>query len=146
MSLIDKKASKVLNSRRSPSNLAGTTITIVPHQRVGKGRGQRKKKNLKQIEDLDKVFKAKPLWSNDDVSQLAACTKLTKTQVYKWNWDMRKRFCPKLVKPPKLKKRSPIPSPRNYIAPIRSKVTLETIQEAQPLFPPIGKQEKKKKI
>lgn len=92
------------------------------------------------------MFKAKPIWSREDIANLAACTGLTRSQVYKWNWDMRKKFCPNLPKPQKVKKRSPKVSPREFVPPLRNRITLETIKEVEPLFPPISTERTKKKI
>ena len=40
---------------------------------------------------LEKVYRVKQKWTRDDLTKLASCTGLTRAQIYKWNWDMRKK-------------------------------------------------------
>ena len=40
---------------------------------------------------LEKAYKARNDWNRDDIINLAKFTGLTKSQIYKWNWDIRKR-------------------------------------------------------
>ena len=51
-----------------------------------------RKKSKKQIEVLESYFKEDEEWSLVLVEQLAKELNLEKDQVYKWNWDKRKRL------------------------------------------------------
>lgn len=51
-----------------------------------------RKKTKKQLEVLDSHFSLEDEWSLDLVEKLAAELNLEKDQVYKWNWDKRKRL------------------------------------------------------
>lgn len=51
----------------------------------------RKRKTKEQIKMLENEFIKNPHWSNDDVVRIAEYTKLEKSQVYKWNWDKKKK-------------------------------------------------------
>ena len=69
----------------------GAIIIPTQNPHLGKGKGVRKKKNCKQTETLATAFQSRQQWSKDDINKLSEMTGLTKSQVYKWNWDMRKR-------------------------------------------------------
>lgn len=51
-----------------------------------------RKKSKKQVEILEQHFKEDEEWSLSFVEQLANQLNLEKDQVYKWNWDKRKRL------------------------------------------------------
>uniref|UniRef100_A0A7S3N413 Homeobox domain-containing protein n=1 Tax=Euplotes harpa TaxID=151035 RepID=A0A7S3N413_9SPIT len=57
-----------------------------------------RKKNKKQIEILESHFTMDEEWSLQLVEQLASQLGLEKDQVYKWNWDKRKRLRKKAEK------------------------------------------------
>lgn len=57
-----------------------------------------RKKSKKQLEILESYFDPKKEWSLSLVEELAAKLELEKDQVYKWNWDKRKRMKKKLAK------------------------------------------------
>jgi len=41
---------------------------------------------------LEEEFSLNPHWSNDDVDKIAKKLKLSKSKVYKWNWDQKKKL------------------------------------------------------
>ena len=48
--------------------------------------------NAEQQQILMREFEANPNWSNNKIEHLAARLQLTRTKVYKWNWDHRNRM------------------------------------------------------
>ena len=48
--------------------------------------------NAEQQQILMREFIANPNWSNNKIEHLAARLQLTRTKVYKWNWDHRNRM------------------------------------------------------
>ena len=61
---------------------------------LGKRKRQqnRIRKSENQIQDLIVEFRINPEWSKDKVAELSYKTGLSESQVYKWNWDQRKKF------------------------------------------------------
>lgn len=61
---------------------------------LGKRRRQqnRIRKSETQIQDLIVEFRVNPEWSKEKVAELSERTGLSESQVYKWNWDQRKKF------------------------------------------------------
>lgn len=57
-----------------------------------------RKKTKKQIEVLESYFDVDEEWSLQLVEKLASDLNLEKDQVYKWNWDKRKRLRKKAEK------------------------------------------------
>lgn len=41
---------------------------------------------------LEVELENNPHWTNDDMSKIAKKTGLSKSQVYKWNWDQKKKL------------------------------------------------------
>lgn len=62
-----------------------------------------RKKSKKQLEILNSHFSMDKEWTLELVERLAADLDLEKDQVYKWNWDKRKRLRKKLEKEGKLR-------------------------------------------
>lgn len=61
---------------------------------VGKRKRQqnRIRKSELQIQELIQEFKFNPEWTKEKVNELSEKTGLSESQVYKWNWDQRKKF------------------------------------------------------
>lgn len=55
-------------------------------------KSKRKRKNKMQIKKLEDEFSKNPHWTNEDVDRISAELKLDKSQVYKWNWDQKKKL------------------------------------------------------
>lgn len=53
---------------------------------------RRFRKNNDQVKVLIQEFNENPYWSKEFVTDLASKTSLTESQVYKWNWDYRKKI------------------------------------------------------
>ena len=53
--------------------------------------GRRMRKNGDQVKVLQEYFKQNPTWSDALKRQIAADIGMTRHQVSKWNWDMRKK-------------------------------------------------------
>ena len=53
---------------------------------------KRKRKNKAQIKKLEEEFQKNPHWTNEDVDKISKDLKLDKSQVYKWNWDQKKKL------------------------------------------------------
>jgi hypothetical protein len=41
---------------------------------------------------LEQELEANPHWTNDDMVKIAKKSGLSKSQVYKWNWDQKKKL------------------------------------------------------
>ena len=52
---------------------------------------RRKRKNKEQVGVLTTAFFNNPNWKKDEVRRLAREVGLSMSQVYKWNWDMKKK-------------------------------------------------------
>jgi len=57
-----------------------------------KGKNKRKRKNKGQIKKLEEEFDKNPHWTNEDVDKISRDLKLDRSQVYKWNWDQKKKL------------------------------------------------------
>jgi hypothetical protein len=57
-----------------------------------KNSNKRKRKNKGQIKKLEEEFQKNPHWTNEDVDKISADLRLDKSQVYKWNWDQKKKL------------------------------------------------------
>lgn len=55
-------------------------------------KGKRRRKNKAQVKKLEEAFALNPHWTNEDVDKLSRDLKLDKAQVYKWNWDQKKKL------------------------------------------------------
>ena len=55
------------------------------------GKNKRKRKTKAQVKKLEDKFRDNPHWTNDDVERISRDIKLDKSQVYKWNWDQKKK-------------------------------------------------------
>mmetsp|Transcript_24927 Transcript_24927/g.27583 ORF Transcript_24927/g.27583 Transcript_24927/m.27583 type:complete len:170 (-) Transcript_24927:23-532(-) len=52
----------------------------------------KRRKSKGQVKMLEVELEANPHWTNDDMIKIAKKTGLTKSQVYKWNWDQKKKL------------------------------------------------------
>jgi uncharacterized protein (UPF0147 family) len=71
---------------------------------VGVNIRRHRKKSKKQLETLNSHFDLDKEWSLELVEKLASDMSLEKDQVYKWNWDKRKRLRKKMEREEKLAK------------------------------------------
>jgi hypothetical protein len=55
-------------------------------------KNKRKRKNKGQIKKLEEEFTKNPHWTNEDVERISRDLKLDRSQVYKWNWDQKKKL------------------------------------------------------
>lgn len=51
-----------------------------------------KRKTKNQVKMLEIELENNPHWTNEDMAVIAKKTGLSKSQVYKWNWDQRKKL------------------------------------------------------
>lgn len=63
-----------------------------PAKSLKKKKIQRRRKNREQLGILETAFRNNPHWEREDVERLAEVTKLSEAQVYKWNWDLKKKL------------------------------------------------------
>ena len=68
------------------------SIAMKSEELKGDKKSKRKRKNKGQIKKLEDEFNKNPHWSNDDVDKISRDLKLDKSQVYKWNWDQKKKL------------------------------------------------------
>ena len=54
--------------------------------------GNKRRKSKAQVKMLEIELANNPHWTNEDMVEIAKKTKLSKGQVYKWNWDQRKKL------------------------------------------------------
>lgn len=52
----------------------------------------KRRKTKAQVKMLEKELEDNPHWTNEDMVKIAKKTGLTKSQVYKWNWDQKKKL------------------------------------------------------
>lgn len=57
-----------------------------------KNKNKRKRKNKGQVKKLEEEFNKNPHWTNEDVDKISRDLKLDRSQVYKWNWDQKKKL------------------------------------------------------
>lgn len=69
----------------------GTKSSVNTEERK-KGKNKRKRKNKAQVKKLEEEFSKNPHWSNEDVDRISRELKLDRSQVYKWNWDQKKKL------------------------------------------------------
>eukprot|EP00343_Euplotes_focardii_P007070 CAMPEP_0205823116 /NCGR_PEP_ID=MMETSP0206-20130828/15097_1 /ASSEMBLY_ACC=CAM_ASM_000279 /TAXON_ID=36767 /ORGANISM="Euplotes focardii, Strain TN1" /LENGTH=141 /DNA_ID=CAMNT_0053119991 /DNA_START=503 /DNA_END=928 /DNA_ORIENTATION=+ len=78
------------NPRASFNPQVKTALQIEEEKKERKSK--RKRKNKGQIKKLEDEFAKNPHWSNDEVDRISGDLKLDKSQVYKWNWDQKKKL------------------------------------------------------
>jgi Homeodomain len=84
---------KVEDLNSEDSNEYASTLTYLDHNiNDVKTDKKRLRKRSEQVKILIEEFNQSPYWSKILVVQLAAKTGLTESQVYKWNWDYRKKL------------------------------------------------------
>ena len=54
--------------------------------------GKRKRKSKAQIKVLEQELFKNPHWTNEDVERISKKSGLKEAQVYKWNWDQKKKL------------------------------------------------------
>lgn len=52
---------------------------------------KRNRKNEQQVRLLVSEFEGNPFWSKELIKELAHKTGLSESQIYKWNWDYKKK-------------------------------------------------------
>lgn len=52
----------------------------------------KRRKSKNQVKQLEAELEANPHWTNEDMVKIAKRTGLSKSQVYKWNWDQKKKL------------------------------------------------------
>jgi metal-sulfur cluster biosynthetic enzyme len=52
----------------------------------------KRRKSKHQVKMLEVELEANPHWTNEDMVKIAKKTGLSKSQVYKWNWDQKKKL------------------------------------------------------
>lgn len=52
----------------------------------------KRRKSKNQVKMLEAELEANPHWTNEDMEKIAKKTGLSKSQVYKWNWDQKKKL------------------------------------------------------
>ena len=72
-------------------NPASKSSATTEEKKKGK-KNKRKRKNKAQIKKLEEEFSKNPHWSNEDVDRISKELKLDRSQVYKWNWDQKKKL------------------------------------------------------
>lgn len=72
---------------RTPSPEAESPLDSQPDRSSRK----RQRKSNDQIQILKDELALNPVWSKQDIADLARRTGLTESQVYKWSWDFRKK-------------------------------------------------------
>jgi hypothetical protein len=71
-----------------------TLSTLVTPERVCNSLREirrRNRKNNEQVNLLIREFELNPYWNKEKISGLAQGTGLSEAQVYKWNWDYKKK-------------------------------------------------------
>ena len=67
-------------------------LGYISESKTHKANSKRLRKNEDQINVLIKEFNKNPFWSKKLVAELSSLTDLSESQVYKWNWDYRKKI------------------------------------------------------
>ena len=84
------------NSLAKPSEHSedNTSTKISPDSDIHEFNSDKKRfrKNEEQVKVLLNEFNKKSYWTKELVSELSKKTGLSESQVYKWNWDYRKRL------------------------------------------------------
>ena len=52
----------------------------------------KRRKSKQQVKLLEAELEANPHWTNEDMEKIAKKIGLSKSQVYKWNWDQKKKL------------------------------------------------------
>ena len=52
----------------------------------------KRRKTKAQVKMLEDELEANPHWTNEDMIKIAKKAGLSKSQVYKWNWDQKKKL------------------------------------------------------
>lgn len=96
--MLSPTAVKFQENAETPSPNAAPKITVKPlEEEKGKDKdkdkkSKRKRKNKSQIKKLEEEFSKNAHWTNEDVDRISRDLKLDKSQVYKWNWDQKKKY------------------------------------------------------
>lgn len=76
----------------TPNPPSKTTTKSEETKRGGKNKNKRKRKTKAQVKKLEEEFAKNPHWTNEDVEKISRDMKLDRSQVYKWNWDQKKKL------------------------------------------------------
>jgi len=68
-----------------------TDILISHSEQPYKQLHRKRRKTRFQVECLLGAFDSRRVWTREEIDQLSAKTGLSPGQVYKWNWDFRKK-------------------------------------------------------
>lgn len=79
------------NDAQSPTSIPRITVKSEDKKEKDK-KSKRKRKNKTQIKKLEEEFSKNAHWTNEDVERISRDLKLDKSQVYKWNWDQKKKY------------------------------------------------------
>jgi len=67
--------------------------SVIRHNsRAPKEKRRRLRKNREQSKYLEKEFSKDPNWTKPTITRLAKELRLKESQIYKWNWDTRKKM------------------------------------------------------
>ena len=88
------KQAKRVNCYASDDSQEDASTLISPNREslYEKANRKRFRKNDVQVKVLIQEFDKNPLWSKKLVMELSEKTGLSESQVYKWNWDYRKKI------------------------------------------------------
>lgn len=78
------KSSQASDDRKSKGKDCNELICL--------GKNKRKRKNKAQVKKLEEEFAINPHWTNEDVDRISNELKLDRSQIYKWNWDQKKKL------------------------------------------------------
>ena len=56
-----------------------------------KKKKQRKSLTIEQLRMLEEAFERNANWSSTDIEAIAERTQVSRTKVYKWNWDRKRK-------------------------------------------------------
>lgn len=74
-------------------DIKGATLKVIRHNASGKSKEKKKRqrKNLDQHSILSEYFDRNPNWDKNTIQKLSDELGLKESQIYKWNWDQRKK-------------------------------------------------------
>lgn len=77
-------------SRKKPS-YEGKTVIRFCSKKASKEKRKRTRKDRQQQQVLMAFYRKKKNWEKSDITKLSKQSGLKESQIYKWNWDMRKK-------------------------------------------------------
>lgn len=75
-------------------DLKSTNLKVIKYNPTGREKEKRRRhrKNDEQFDFLHDRFAKNPFWDKSEMKKLARQTGLKESQIYKWNWDQRKKY------------------------------------------------------